>query len=140
MRHSRFLQVARTVAAISTMTFVTAAADCSSPVAPGESAAPTVSLSAPSSNAAFAGAKGEAKFENEGGERELEIEVENVPVGTELVFYIGDAEVARATADSVGHARINLNSDRGATVPASVAGKSITVKTPAGVVVVTGSF
>jgi hypothetical protein len=140
MRNSRILHIARTVATLGMFALVTTAADCSDPTSPGDGAEPTVALRAPTTNAAFASAHGEAKFENQGGERELEIEVEDIPAGTALVFYIGDVEVARVTADALGHARINLNSDRGGNVPVSVSGQSITVKTPEGVVVVTGTF
>jgi hypothetical protein len=135
-----FLRFARPIATLVALALATTAADCSDPTSPDNTPGPIVTLSAPAANAAFPGANGEAKFENEGGERELEIEVEDVPAGTELVFYLGTVEIARATADSFGNARINLNSDRGAVVPASVAGQTVTVKTSAGVVVVTGSF
>ena len=142
MHSSPFLRAVRATVALAVLGFVTTAAACSDPTAPQTSnaAGPIVALRPPTTDAAFSRANGEAKFENEGGERELEIEVEDIPAGTALVFYVGDVEVARATADSLGNARINLNSDRGGVVPASVAGKTVTVKTPAGVVVVAGSF
>ena len=142
MHSSPFLHAVRTTATLAVLAFVTTAAACSDPTGPGTSAAPgpIIALRPPTTDAAFSRANGEAKFENQGGERELEIEVEDIPAGTALVFYVGDVEVARATADSFGNARINLNSDRGGVVPASVAGKTVTVKTPEGVVVVTGSF
>jgi hypothetical protein len=142
--NSRFLRVVRIVLAIAPLALALTAADCSDPMAPATVGttvtAPFIVLRAPATNPAFARANGEAKFENEGGERELEIEVEDVPAGTALVFYLGDTELARTTADSFGNARINLNSDRGAVVPATVAGKTVTVKTPAGEIVVSGTF
>ena len=141
---SRYLRVARTVFTIAPLALAFTAADCSDPMSPKTTettvTAPFIVLRAPATNPVFARANGEAKFENEGGERELEIEVEDVPAGTALVFYLGDTELARATADSFGNARINLNSDRGAVVPASVAGKTVSVETPAGEIVVSGTF
>ena len=151
---SPFLRVVRPVATIVTFALISTAAACRNPAEPTSSTttttttttgtasttAPFILLRPPTTNAAFARANGEAKFENQGGERELEIEVEDIPAGTQLVFYLGDTEIARATANSFGNARINLNSDRGATVPSSVAGKTVVVKTPAGAVVVSGSF
>jgi hypothetical protein len=100
----------------------------------------TIELRPPTTGAAFAGANGTASFENEGGERELEIQIEDVPPGTALVFFFDNAQIATQTADVNGSARINLNSDAGATVPTSVAGKVVSVRTAAGVVVVTGTF
>ena len=143
MHRSSIPRAVRTAVALAVLASITTAASCSDPTSPPGAtgtAGPIISLRPPTADAAFSRANGEAKFENEGGERELEIEVEDIPAGTALVFYVGDVEVARATADSFGNARINLNSDRGGVVPASVAGKTVTVKTPEGVVVVTGSF
>ena len=143
MHSSPFLRAFRTAVTLSVLAFVTTAASCSDPASPPDVSAavgPIIALRPPTTDGAFSRANGEAKFENEGGERELEIEVEDVPPGTALVFYVGDVEVARATADSFGNARINLNSDRGGIVPASVAGKTVMVRTPDGVVVVSGSF
>ena len=112
-----------------------ACSDSSAPVDPS-----TIELRPPPTGAAFPGANGQASFENEGGERELEIQVQDVPAGTALVFFLDNAQIATQTADVNGGARINLNSDAGATVPTSVAGKVVSVRTAAGVIVVTGTF
>ena len=147
-----FLRITRPLATIAAFTLVTTAADCSDPMSPSVEAgatgtttttvtgAPIIALRPPLTGAAFARANGKAEFENQGGERELEIEVEDVAAGTALIFYLGTVELARATADAFGNARINLNSDRGANVPASVAGQVVSVTTASGAMVVLGSF
>lgn len=99
----------------------------------------TITLSAPA-NAAFRSAKGKAKFATKANERELQIEVENVPAGTTLNFSLGGVSLGSAQADAFGKARINRNSKLGDTVPMSVAGMAVSVTTAAGAVVVTGSF
>jgi hypothetical protein len=90
--------------------------------------------------AAFATAKGKAKYSNRGGERELEIEAENIPAGTAVEFVLDGAVIGTGTATALREVELNLNSDRGATVPASVAGKSVSVRTAAGAAIVSGSF
>lgn len=98
-----------------------------------------ITLSRPA-GAPFATAKGKAKYSNRGGERELEIEAENIPVGTAVEFVLGGVVIGSGTASSLREVELNLNSDRGATVPASVAGQNVVVRTAAGAVIVSGSF
>jgi hypothetical protein len=90
--------------------------------------------------APFGTAKGKAKYSNRGGERELEIEAENIPAGTAVEFLLDGAVIGTGTVTSLREVELNLNSDRGATVPASVTGKSVSVRTAAGAVIVSGSF
>lgn len=89
--------------------------------------------------AVFANAKGKAKFASKTGERELQIEVENIPAGTTLNFFVDGVQVGSATASALREANLNLNSQRGDAVPLTVTGKSVSVRTAAGVVV-SGSF
>ena len=98
-----------------------------------------IALTAPA-DAAFRSANGKAKFKSRGGERELEIEVEDVRAGTVLVFFLDGAEIGRRTASALGNANLELNSDRGGVVPASVSGKSVAIRTSSGATVVTGSL
>lgn len=98
-----------------------------------------VALSRPA-GAPFATAKGKAKFASKGGERELEIEAENIPTGTVVSFLLDGAVIGTATSDAFREVNLNLNSDRGASVPLSVTGKSVRVQTAAGAVIVSGSF
>lgn len=90
-------------------------------------------------NAVYRSAKGKAKFASKASERELQVEVENVPVGTDLTIALGGTVIGTAKADAFGKARLNLNSTLGQTVPMSVTGQSVTVTSAAGAVV-SGSF
>lgn len=99
----------------------------------------TIVLSAPA-NAVFRSAKGKAKFAATANERELQIEVENVPAGTILNVAVGGTSVGSMQADAFGKARLNRNSKLGDTVPMSVAGIAVSVTTATGAVVVSGSF
>lgn len=98
-----------------------------------------IALSRPA-GAPFASAKGKAKFSNRGGERELEIEAENIPAGTAVSFVLDGAVIGTGTANALRAVELNLNSDLGASVPASVAGKAVSVRTAAGAVIVSGTF
>ncbi|HEX4932361.1 MAG TPA: hypothetical protein VFV33_04225 [Gemmatimonadaceae bacterium] len=92
-------------------------------------------------SAAYPNAKGKARFSSKPGERELQVEVENVATGTSLNFYVGGAQVGTTqVADALRQARINLNTTLGQSVPTGVAGQSVEVKTTAGVLVASGSF
>lgn len=95
-----------------------------------------------SPSAAFARAKGKAKFETRSSGRELEIEVEHVRqlAGQTLTFSLGGASVGTAVVDTLGQAELNLRSQGGQTVPTSVTGQPVSVATSAGVVIVSGSF
>ena len=88
----------------------------------------------------FRAANGKAKFKSEGGERELEVEVEDVRAGLELLFLLDDIRLGTRTTDAYGRANLELNSDRGASVPASVTGRKVTIRTASGATVVSGSF
>ena len=89
---------------------------------------------------AFAGAEGKAKFENKSGERQLEIEVQDISAGTALTFSVGGVQLGTATSNALGNARLDLNSKRNAGVPISVTGLSVVVRAAGGAVVVAGSF
>lgn len=88
----------------------------------------------------FPSASGKAKFKISGAERELQLEAESVRVGTVLQFHVGGVLVGTATANSLGNARLNLNSTLGQSVPMSVAGQSVTVSLTDGTRVLAGSF
>jgi hypothetical protein len=98
-----------------------------------------IALTRPS-GAPFGNAKGKAKYSNRGGERELEIEAENIPAGTAVSFVLDGVVIGTGTANALRAVELNLNSDLGANVPASVAGKAVSVRTAAGAVIVSGSF
>jgi hypothetical protein len=77
---------------------------------------------------AFNNVKGKAKFKNRGGERELEVEVENLArfIGQSVSVCLNNARVGGAVINSFGEANMNLNSDQGQTVLVSI-GSSVQV-------------
>jgi hypothetical protein len=149
----------RTVAATASL-FALAACSESSPVAPlsddaafasgsGSSTSSTsssstrtrveIALKAPA-GAPFASAKGKARYSAKTGERELQIEAENIPVGTAVTFLYNGAPIGTGTADVLRQVRLNLNSTLGQTVPMVAAGGQVSVVTAAGAVIVAGAF
>jgi hypothetical protein len=93
-------------------------------------------------SAAFGHAKGKAKFTAQGGQRELEIEVEELVAlaGTSVDFFVGGVKVGSAVVSALGEAELDLNTRLGSTVSASVAGQAVEVRTGGGAVIATGSF
>ena len=93
-------------------------------------------------SAAFPAANGKATFKSRGGERELQIEVEDIRRlrGKRVVFRVGGVLLGTARVNAFGTARIERNSDRGQRVPAVRAGTKVKVRTARGVLIVSGSF
>ena len=87
---------------------------------------------------AYPGASGKAKFQT-AGQRELEIEVEHVRrlAGRRVNFFVNSTKVGSARVNRLGSAQVNR---RGASFPAINSGTRIKVKTPAGRLIVSGSF
>ena len=79
-------------------------------------------------SAEYAGIKAKAKYKNRGGERELEVEAERLRTGTVVSVCVNGSKAGGATANALGEARLNLNSDAGQTVPNVVAGTSVQVR------------
>jgi hypothetical protein len=90
----------------------------------------------------FPNAKGTAKYRDRGGEREFQVEVENVKAlaGKTLSVFANGKKVGSLKINSLGAGSLNLNSARGNSVPAIGAGSKVQVKTGAGVRVVSGQF
>jgi hypothetical protein len=99
-----------------------------------------IALVAPAAGAPFAAAHGKAQLDTRVGETELELEVEHVPAGTVVNFFIGATKVGSATAGAFGEAEVELNSRRGDIIPATTAGTAVSARTAAGVLIVSGSF
>jgi hypothetical protein len=97
-------------------------------------------LTAPATNAAFAGASGKAQFDTRPGENELEMEVEHVPAGTVVNFFVDDTKVGTATVGTLRETEINLNSRVGDVIPAITGGTAVSVRTAAGAVIASGTF
>lgn len=93
-------------------------------------------------SAQYSNAKGTAKYKNEGGEREFQVELENAKAlkGTSVRVYANGQQVGTMRVNRLGHAELNLNSDRGQSVPSISAGSRIEVKTGNGTLIVSGSF
>jgi hypothetical protein len=93
-------------------------------------------------SAAYPSAKGKADYKNKGGEREFQVEVENIKqlAGKKVSILVNGAEVGSATVNSLGEARLELNSDRGNAVPNIKAGDKVEVRKRGGDLIVSGSF
>ena len=98
-------------------------------------------LAAPA-GAPYSGAKGEAKWDsrNSNSKREFEIEVEHLPAGMAVEFFLAGTSLGTATTSSLGKAQLNFSTELRQSVPTSVSGATAEVKTAAGVVIVTGAF
>lgn len=149
------------VVAVTASLFVMAACSESSPVAPlsddaafasgsgGGSSSTTsssstrtrveIALTAPA-GAPFASAKGKARYSAKTGERELQIETENIPAGTAVAFLYNGTAIGTGTANALRQVRLNLNSTLGQTVPMVGAGGQVRVVTAAGAIIVAGAF
>ena len=87
-------------------------------------------------SSSFAGAKGKAKFQNE-GQRELEIEVEHVRrlAGKQVNFFVGSRKLGSKRVSALGAAQLDR---RGSSFPAIATGTRISVKTAGGKLIVSG--
>ena len=90
----------------------------------------------------YANAKGKADYKSKGGEREFQVEVENIKklAGKSVSIFVNGNQIGTAAVNSLGAARLNRNSDLGQTVPNIKAGDQVQVKTANGVLIVSGSF
>ena len=95
-----------------------------------------------SGSAAFPGVNGEAKWKSKGGERELEVQIQDAKklAGKRLAVRIGGKLVGHMTVSALGRARLVKNTQAGQSVPTSVAGKGIKIKTKSGALVASGRF
>lgn len=93
-------------------------------------------------SAQYARANGTAKYKNEGGEREFEVELEDARAlaGKTVSVYVNGDKVGSFRVNNLGNGHLNRNSDRGQSVPMITAGAMVQIKTAAGVLVVSGSF
>ncbi|MDT7689199.1 MAG: hypothetical protein QOE46_1958 [Acidobacteriota bacterium] len=74
--------------------------------------------------------------------RKLEVEVEhvNLPVGTVLNVLVGGTKIGTITLDSLGAGQIELETERGQTVPVVNTGTSVAVTNQSGANIVAGTF
>jgi hypothetical protein len=90
----------------------------------------------------FSSAHGKAQFKGRGSEREFELEVEDVRSlsGQKFRALVDGVLVGQPGVNAVGHADLNLNSDRRENVPVIKSGSRVEVRTNANVLVVSGQF
>jgi len=95
-----------------------------------------------SGSSAFPSVNGEAKWKSKGGERELEIQIEDATklAGKRLSVRIGGKLVGHMKVSALGRARLVKSTEAGQSVPASVAGKTVKISTGSGSLVASGSF
>ena len=77
-------------------------------------------------SSAFPDAGGKARFRDRGGERQLQIQIEDGPANGTLVFSVDGFVVGEATI-LLGRAKIRLNSDDGDDVPLVGPGSTVSV-------------
>jgi hypothetical protein len=89
-------------------------------------------------SSAFPGAKGKAKFQND-GQRELEIEIEHVRrlAGKRVNFFVNARMIGSKRVNGLGAAQLDR---RGSTFPAIGSGTRISVRTAAGRLIASGRF
>jgi hypothetical protein len=108
----------------------------------GAKSTKTIKRAALSGAAAFSAVNGEAKWTSKGGERELEVELEDAKAlrGKRLTVRIGGATVGHMRVSPLGRARLVRATEAGQSVQASVAGKSVRITTAGGALVASGRF
>ena len=104
--------------------------------------AAVIKRAALSGSAAFPGVNGEAKWKSKEGERELEVQIEDAKklAGKRLAVRIDGKLMGHMTVNALGRARLVKSTQAGQSVPASVAGKTVKIRTSAGALVASGSF
>jgi hypothetical protein len=140
----------RTRVVVATQAGVTIVAGSFSNLPPNPSPSPTPSpngdlrIEANLAGAAINGLRpvGEAKFKDNGNERELQVEVErlNLPANTTLTVFIDNLKVGDLVLSSTMEARLKLESERGQTAPNVITGSTVTVVNSAGQTVLSGVF
>lgn len=92
--------------------------------------------------ASFPAVNGEAKWAAKGGERELEVQIEDAKAlkGKRLTVRIGGRVVGHMRVTTLGRARLVKATEAGQSVPQSVTGKAVRITTAGGTLVASGRF
>ena len=95
-----------------------------------------------SGSAAYPGVKGEAKWRSKEGERELEVQIEDAKklAGKQLAVRIDGKLMGYMKVNALGRARLVKSTQAGQSIPASVEGKAVNIRTSAGTLVASGRF
>ena len=91
---------------------------------------------------AFPTATGNAQFQTEPGQRELQIEVEHLAklAGQQVTFYANGAKFGVGKVSPLGKAQIDRNTELGQSVPLIVHGSTVAARTSTGVLIASGTF
>lgn len=110
-------------------------------VAPAAQAKGTEIRTSITGSAQYPNAKGTAKYKVNGTEREFQVEIENVKAlaGRSLNVFVNGVKVGSMQVSALGVARLNLNNQLGAVVPAVSPGARVTIKAGT-VLVASGRF
>lgn len=114
----------------------------SSPNSPATDRIRLIARLTPPAAGTFRSAKGKVKWDSRdaNAKREIEYEVEHLPPGMAVEFFLDGARVGSATTNMFGQAEIEFETEDGQPVPESVLGLAVEVRTTAGTVIVTGAF
>ena len=95
-----------------------------------------------SGSVAFPGVNGEAKWKSKGGERELEVQIQDAKklAGKQLAVRIDGKLMGHMKVNALGRARLVKSTQAGQSIPASVEGKAVNIRTSAGTLVASGRF
>jgi hypothetical protein len=95
-----------------------------------------------SGSAAYPAVNGEAKWKSKEGERELEVQIEDAKrlAGKRLAVRIGGKLMGFMRVSALGRGRLVKSTEAGQSVPTSVTGKAVKIKTGGGTVVASGRF
>ena len=95
-----------------------------------------------SGSAAFPAVNGEAKWKAKGGERELEVQIQDAKrlAGKRLTVRIGGKVMGHMRVSALGRARLVKGTQAGQSVPTSVTGKGVRITTAGGALVASGRF
>jgi Tfp pilus assembly protein PilV len=92
--------------------------------------------------AAFPRATGQAQYQSQPGQRDLQVEAEHLRAlaGKHVVFYAKGSRLGSAVVTTRGIAQIDRNTELGQAVPKVLHGAHISVRTPGGAVILRGTF
>ncbi len=92
--------------------------------------------------AAFPRATGQAQYQSQPGQRDLQIEAEHLATlaGKRVVFYAKGVKLGSAVVTSRGVAQIDRNTELGQAVPKIGHGSHTSVRTASGAVILRGTF
>jgi hypothetical protein len=90
----------------------------------------------------FPNASGKAVYKVNGGERELQIEVEHIRAlaGKHVNVFVNGNKLASPTVNSLGNVNVNRNTERGQFVPTIRTGSTVRVRTLGGTLIASGTF